>query len=286
LICCIGSCAALHLLHIYVSYIYSALESEDITEFCREMETTWNPFSVLDDGKYIVCVLNQPVLSPTKLITLWRKAQYRATVDGGTSLWLEIVNNSTPDKDSINDVPNLITGDFDSADMSHVEHYRKLGAKIVKTPDQDYTDFTKCLQQLDTEAKTNNNTFADIESIFAFVESSGRLDQIMANIQTLFLAPEIVKWPVMLMSSNTLSWMLPPGQHQIKTGKRVSEDSHCGIIPIDGKAVLTTSGLKWNLKQEALRFGDLVSTSNGFDLTANSVKIITDKSVLWTMDFL
>jgi len=217
-------------------------------------------------------------------MNLWRKAQYRATVDGGTSLWLQIVNNATSDEAPINDVPQMITGDFDSADMSHVEHYKQLGAKIVKTPDQDYTDFTKCLYQLDIEAKTNNS-LADIESIFAFVESSGRLDQIMANIQTLFLAPGIVKWPVMLMSSNTLSWILPPGQHQIMTGKRVSDDSHCGIIPLDGKAILTTSGLKWNLKQEALRFGDLVSTSNGFDLSASSVKIKTDTSVLWTMDF-
>lgn len=223
-------------------------------------------------------------------------------MDGGTSVWTEIVNNT--EEYVFQDVPDLITGDFDSADMTHVEHFKLLGAKVVPTPDQDFTDFTKCLQQVSEEMK-NNNKLAEIEAVFSFVESSGRLDQIMANIQTLFLAQDLIRLPVYMLSSTGLSWLLPPGKHQINVRSDqsdasiqshdtdltnqgvgvVSERSHCGLIPLDGRSVVSTSGLKWNLDKGVLRFGELVSTSNGFDLTQEHVLIETDKPLLWTMDF-
>ena len=39
----------------------------------------------------------------------------------------------------------------------------------------------------DTNAGTNDEKPEEVEAVYAFVENSGRLDQIMANIQTLFL---------------------------------------------------------------------------------------------------
>ena len=107
----------------------------------------------------------------------------------------------------------------------------------------------------------------------------------MANIETLFHAPGLVPCPVYLVSSRGLSWLLGPGDHEIRVGDLVTEDSHCGLIPLDGGAEVTSSGLKWNLDKGALRFGQLVSTSNGFDLKQENVKITTDKSLLWTMDY-
>ena len=247
------------------------------------METEWCPHKVLHEGKYAFCLLNQPVLSPSKLISVWNNAKFRVTVDGGTSIWAKIVNNA-PDLEVVREVPDLITGDFDSADMTHVKQFESLGSKIVNTPDQDYTDFTKCLQELSLEI-TRNNKLSDIGAVFAFVESSGRLDQIMANIQTLFLASKMISCPVYLLSSNSLTWLLTPGQHSLKIRESVSNKSHCGLIPLDGKAVVSTSGLKWNLQDGILKFGELVSTSNGFDLSQDVVKIKTDANLLWTMDF-
>jgi len=247
------------------------------------MDREWCPHKVLQEGKYALCLLNQPVLSSSKLISVWNKAKFRVTVDGGTSIWAKIVNNA-PDQEVVREVPDLITGDFDSADMTHVEHFRSLGSKIVNTPDQDYTDFTKCLQELSAEM-SKNNKMSDIEAVFAFVESSGRLDQIMANIQTLFLSSKMISCPVFLLSSNSLTWLLTPGQHSLRIIDSVSDKSHCGLIPLDGKATVSTSGLKWNLEDGILRFGELVSTSNGFDLFQNLVKITTDVPLLWTMDF-
>ena len=71
----------------------------------------------------------------------------------------------------------------------------------------------------------------------------------------------------------------------VEFGDLVGEDSHCGLIPMDGKATVTTAGLKWNLEAGKLRFGDLVSTSNGFDISKERVTVTTDRSLLWTMDW-
>lgn len=247
------------------------------------MISVWKPSKTLQNGKFALCLLNQPVQEWGPFIHIWNKSSFRVTVDGGTSIWAEIVNNAEGKAE--HEVPDMITGDFDSADKTHVEHFRKLGSKIVSTPDQDYTDFTKCLMELGAEMKMGNSKLSEVEAVFAFVENSGRLDQIMANIETLFQAPGLVPCPVYLVSSLGLSWLLGPGDHEIRVGDLVTEDSHCGLIPLDGGAEVTSSGLKWNLDKGALRFGQLVSTSNGFDLKQENVKITTDKSLLWTMDY-
>ena len=60
------------------------------------------------------------------------------------------------------------------------------------------------------------STFAaECDHIVAFVENSGRLDQIMANIETLFLKLECGK-RVYLMSSNSFSFLVPPGVNYVK----------------------------------------------------------------------
>lgn len=244
---------------------------------------TWLPSNILKSGNYALCVLNQPVVNPSTLIKLWNNAGYRVTVDGGTSIWAAIVNN-TEEQISVEN-PDLITGDFDSADQAHVQHFRALGTKVVETPDQDQTDFTKCLEQLGLLAKSDSK-LDKVEAVVAFVETSGRLDQVMANLQTLFLAEKLVPWPVYLVSSCSMSWLLGEGNHKIDCGGLVSSSSaHCGLIPLDGQAVVTTSGLKWNLSRDKLRFGDLVSTSNGFDTSKSEVMVTTNMSLLWTMDW-
>ena len=247
------------------------------------MVSQWSPQSLIGGkGGFVLCLLNQPVISPHSLLSLWKSAVYRVTVDGGTNVWAEIVSKHSQHIEV--EAPDLITGDFDSARSDHIKHYEGLGSKIVETPDQDHTDFTKCLMQLSEEMKTDDK-LADVDAVFAFVETSGRLDQVMANLETLFLAPAILTKPVYLISSLGISWLLPAGRHEIKSAGFVTETTNCGLIPLDGRAVVTTEGLKWNLAGGVLRFGQLVSTSNGFDMSQDQVRVITDAPLLWTMDW-
>merc|ERR1712241_311850 len=235
------------------------------------MLTQWSPQSVISgSGRYALCLLNQPVISAQTLISLWNSSVYRLTVDGGTNVWAEIASKHPQHVKA--EAPDLITGDFDSVRSEHIKHYEGLGSKIVETPDQDNTDFTKRLKQLSEEMKTDER-LANIEAVFAFVETSGRL------------APAIFSKPVYLISSLGISWLLPAGHHQIKSAGSVTETTNCGLIPLDGRAVVTTEGLKWNLTEGVLRFGELVSTSNGFDLNQDQVTVNTDAPLLWTMDW-
>jgi len=149
------------------------------------------------------------------------------------------------------------------------------------------------------EDESINNTTNEedgIDVVYAYVENSGRLDQIMANIQTLFLSDEYLPCnPVYLINSQSISWLLQPGKHNIHLSQEilstVDNDSdmvldhlHCGLIPLAGPTLVTTSGLKWNLKQDELKFGALISTSNAF--ASKEVVIETDKPLLWTMDII
>ena len=107
-----------------------------------------------------------------------------------------------------------MTGDFDSVAAAVLERCRSAGARVVPTPDQDSTDFTKAVDVLLHDSNVSKST-GEFDDIVAFVENSGRLDQIMANIETLFLKRDCGK-RLYLVSSDSISFLVPPGVNFIK----------------------------------------------------------------------
>lgn len=57
----------------------------------------------------------------------------------------------------------------------------------------------------------------------------------------------------------------------------------CSLVPLNGPAIVTTSGLRWNLDKSTLNFEGLISTSNEFDGNSYNVVIESNKSILWSM---
>lgn len=151
---------------------------------------------------------------------------------------------------------------------------------MVQTIDQDETDFTKCLRVLEPLIKELN-----LEFIVSVCENSGRCDHIMANINTLYKnlqkPPEISR-PVYLLSSGSLTWLLSCGQHTIYIPVNLRK-YWCSLVPVGSSSTVTTEGLKWNLCDDVMQFGGIVSTSNKYDGKSDKVTVINDSPLLWSM---
>ena len=209
---------------------------------------------------------------------LWNKAKYRVTVDGGTNRWYQTVLKYRGQIAKPN--PDLITGDLDSIHPQVLEHYQHQNdCQIVKTPDQNFTDFTKAIQEL-------NKRDIPAGFIVAYAEHSGRLDQIFGIFETLFHVKDLTHKPVFVASSTSIEWLLSPGDHSIHLPRTSVENLHCGLIPLgEPCSGVKTSGFKWNLQgDQTLAFGQLVSTSNRFAKGCEKATVVTSKPLLLTME--
>ncbi|XP_037868637.1 thiamin pyrophosphokinase 1 isoform X2 [Bombyx mori] len=237
--------------------------------------------------RYAVLILNRPISQEEAFMkNFWEKATLRITVDGGALRWDQFLTRLPEEISNKMKIPDLITGDFDSITEETLQKYKKKGCKVVHTPDQDYTDFTKALKELNNHCQEHT---IEVDNVIAIGQASGRLDQILGNIQTLYLAekqhllhPETKLY---LMSGDSLSWLLEPGNHIISIPEETRKHNRawCSLVPIGETChSVTTSGLMWNLDNQSLKFGELVSTSNAFD-GSDTVKIKCSHTILWSM---
>nr|XP_039273064.1 thiamin pyrophosphokinase 1-like [Styela clava] len=235
--------------------------------------------------KIAVLILNMDLgcdISPPIFHHLWDKAVFRACADGGANFVYDVIQKGT-NGNRTKHMPDLISGDFDSIRPEAKQFYENQnGISIVHTPDQDATDFTKSLKLIFEKI---HQKLIDVNLIVALGGKQDRFDHSMANISTLFQAanflPQHVRICLMFGSSYVCS--LPKGKSIIEVNTGLEGD-WCGLIPIGNPVNLTTTGLKWNLTNDKLEFGELISTSNELD-GSNEVTVETDHPLIWTLAF-
>lgn len=121
----------------------------------------------------------------------------------------------------------------------------------------------------------------------------GRFDQDMATLHVMYsIMNKFAR--VVLLCEGCLVEILHPGRHHLLPVLGC-EGPTCGIIPLANTCrCITTSGLQWNLTEQPLAFGLLISSSNcilqeSYDSCRppgeRGVHIDVSDAVLWTCNF-
>ncbi|EEB18612.1 Thiamin pyrophosphokinase, putative [Pediculus humanus corporis] len=245
----------------------------------------WNNLKIKKDLNTIkidfaLLILNQPITCDPEFIkTLWTKAQIRGLVDGGSNRWLDFIKEQNCENLQL---PDFISGDFDSILPETKNYFESKNVTLVPTPDQNYTDFTKALKYIKKEIEEKN---LNVKNIFVICENGGRFDQIMGNVNTLHCSIDLYTHiDITLISSESVTWVLPPGEHVINVPDYFIEKKYtCGLIPFRGGTIITTRGLKWNLNKTVSEFGKLISCCNLY--SSNEIYVKCSKHLLWTSEY-
>ncbi|XP_039290625.1 thiamin pyrophosphokinase 1 isoform X2 [Nilaparvata lugens] len=215
------------------------------------------------------------------MIDLWNNAKLRITVDRGTERWLTFCEKLKSDCGSeVTLNPDIVSGDLDSLDPSILQHMRSLGCEIRETEDQDNTDFRKAVGVVIDKK-------IELDSLLVVGEHSGRLDHIVSNLNVHFTTDELLSNKNVQMyhlAGDSLTWLLKPGHHKIRIPQRLRDcNAWCSLLPVGTSCNVTSTGLKYNMENSRLELGGLVSSSNTYDSDKESVELLVDKKIIWSM---
>lgn len=228
------------------------------------MTTDWYPCGLLD-GKpttpYAIIILNQP-LNKNALSAVIESASILVCADGGADRLYKYDQHAQGGYK--HRIPDAIVGDLDSITPSVKDHYRARGVEVAQDPDQYSTDFTKCLKWIRGWATKQSGSKHRAMDVVVLGGIGGRVDQGFSQIHHLYMAEkdvELVKGRIYLLSEQSLSFVLANSDNHIHIEPGFF-DENVGIIPILGRALITTKGLEWDVAQWPTEFGGQVSTSN------------------------
>lgn len=234
---------------------------------------------------------------------LWNRCKWHLCADGGAN---RLFDSLPTEEERLRFIPDRIVGDLDSLRADVQTFYEAHGCVCELVFDQDRNDLDKTLmsaQYLGREA-------------IILCGFGGRFDQQMAHIHSLYsnLSPAAIAADTATVTSSSytetaaavaattapvapdpsgfrfdqlsivdvdnVTFLLAAGRHTI-TPVLGMEGPVCGLLPIGGPCVVSTTGLKWNLSAQALAFGGLVSSSNV--VVDPVVYVETSSPLVWTI---
>ncbi|CAD5206152.1 unnamed protein product [Bursaphelenchus okinawaensis] len=210
---------------------------------------------------------------PQSWITVWNGARERYCTDGAANSLVALCQTN------VTKFPTVISGDFDSITQSTLQYFKDK-ADIKHTPDQDYTDLSKSLSLITTSPNYVNK---EIKTVLILGGQSGRFDHTLSAINSIlcFQRQTDCKTSIYSVDSTNLTTIVPSKFRITVDRKRIT--GKCGIVPFcQAETRITTSGFKWNVNNEVMAFGGLISTSN--ELVEDVVTVDTSAPVILTIE--
>jgi thiamine pyrophosphokinase len=166
------------------------------------------------------------------------------------------------------------------------EYYRSHGCQIIQDPDQETTDFAKCLSLIDAQAidiATSPHRKLDVVVLGSL---GGRVDHGLSQLHHLYMASQDTSLrigEIILLTPESITFLLHKGYNKIYTplGKGFLAEN-IGIVPVGRPAVISTKGLEWDVSNWETEFGGRISTSN--HIKSDIVEIETTERVVFTIE--
>lgn len=269
---------------------------------------TWRLWEVFEKNPHFQLVIlngNHDLRLPHHILaTLWERADLRLATDGAANLLRQLSQDlGRKARDSgATGVPqnpllaamerrhlDVIIGDYDSITPETIEYWGE-SVEQIRSHDQDSTDLGKAIAYIrDRRPETD---------IVVAGSLAGRVDHGIGIIHHLYRY-RTPQSQLFLVTEQNLSLVLPSGFHTLwlepdqwaqKTGQQAPDVSLkkpfgqiCGLLPLHGLCSLTTSGLRWDVKDWETVMGGNVSTSNEV-ASDTSVEIHTTGPILFTLE--
>lgn len=243
-------------------------------------------------------ILNQPIASFNVLSRLWRHAKYRICADGGANRLYDMFDGNLETQrgdyvserkaypihdqrvtDCSDQLPDSIHGDLDSLRDDVRTYYASLGVDVSQDHDQYSTDFGKAMQKIASRAPSSSQ-----REVLVLGTLAARVDQGLGLLHEMLREErrdqQLRLW---LVSESNISFILRVGGSIIEgVASSAIFTENVGLLPIYGPAVITTSGLEWDVENWETEMGKQVSTSN--HIVADDVRVHTNASILFTIE--
>ena len=224
--------------------------------------TSVNVSEVLDQKISAIIVLNAGPL-PERLRNFWPRAGLRVCADGGANQLLRRFGTEL--------VPDAIVGDLDSLEAETKTTWENMGVRVEQVSCQNSTDLDKCFRYMKDHGV--------VEGVTLVVGTLGaqRLDQLMAVINTCFCMGNVV-----ILGEECLTLIFKAGVNCVRFPQWLVDENRCGLIPMFCPVhAVSTTGLKWELRDEPTRFGFLVSSSN--EVVSQTLTVQTTQPLLFAL---
>lgn len=197
----------------------------------------------MPSNSQFLIIANGKKVSLKRLLSLAKKANKIIALDGAAQALNHFYQRQV--------LPNVILGDFDSADPSALKFFSteaQIIAEIIRVESQDSTDLQKGIHYCDQHGAKS----------ISIVNALGttRLDHTLANMSTLkkYYRPDR---PIVIYTERETLRFLRDSSLQLR-GKIGAAAGFFGFPEARG----TTSGLTWDLNHHRLELGNFQSSSN------------------------